>query len=196
MSIVIINTNCANLQSIKIAIKRLGYQVIISDHKRDIIHAKKIFLPGVGSAKAVMQELYKKNLVNLISKLQQPVLGICLGMQLFSKLSEENNNCNMLNLIPYLTVKLNNAQYVVPHIGWNSIEYVKENILFRNISTHARFYFLHSYCIYPNKYTIAVTEHGSLFSAAIQKNNFFGVQFHPEKSGIDGLKLIKNFLEI
>ncbi|WP_075431714.1 imidazole glycerol phosphate synthase subunit HisH [Buchnera aphidicola] len=196
MSIVIINTGCANLFSVKIAIQRLGYQVLISDNRKDILTAKKIFLPGVGSSTSVMMMLRKKNLIETICQLKQPVLGICLGMQLFSNISLENNRCKMLNIIPDLTVRLHSQKYSLPHIGWNNVYFHKYNILFDGIDSGTRFYFLHSYCIYPTKYTIALTKHGSFFSAAIKKNNFFGVQFHPEKSGINGLQLLKNFLEI
>ena len=143
-----------------------------------------------------MKMLHKKNLINLICQLQQPVLGICLGMQLFSNLSLENNSCQMLNIIPDLTVRLNSKKHSLPHIGWNNVFFHTYNILFDGIDSGTRFYFLHSYCIYPTTCTVALTKHGSLFSAAIQKNNFFGVQFHPEKSGINGLQLLKNFLEI
>ncbi|AEH39660.1 imidazole glycerol-phosphate synthase [Buchnera aphidicola (Cinara tujafilina)] len=196
MSIVIVNTSCANLFSLQVAIKRLGYNALISDHIQDIVNAEKVFFPGVGSAKSVMRVLKNKNLINIIRKLTQPVLGICLGMQLFSRTSAESNHCKMLKIIPDITIKLNSKEYSLPHIGWNQVYYTKNNILFKKINPGTRFYFLHSYCIYISQYTIAFTEHGSCFSSAIQKNNFFGVQFHPEKSGTNGLQLLKNFLEI
>lgn len=196
MSIVIINTGSANLFSVQVAINRLGYKVNVSNKINDIVSAKKIFLPGVGSAFSIMDFLKKKKLIDVIRQLKQPILGICLGMQLLSIYSEENNNHNMLNIIPYPTIKLNSKNLSLPHIGWNVVHCLRDHLLFNNININSRFYFLHSYCIPINLYTVASVQYGSIFSAAIQKDNFFGVQFHPEKSGKDGEQLLKNFLEI
>ncbi|XBC38276.1 MAG: imidazole glycerol phosphate synthase subunit HisH [Buchnera aphidicola (Floraphis choui)] len=194
--VVIINTGCANLSSIKYAVCRLGYNPIISTSKEDILNSNKMLLPGVGTAYSAMCMLKKLNLLNLIKDYQQPLLGICLGMQLLSSFSSESKGTYMLNIINSPVYLLNSNSLPLPHNGWNNVEICTNNILFHGIENNSKFYFLHSYAFYINKYTIAKTLYNIYFSAAIQKNNFFGVQFHPEKSGELGLKVLKNFLEI
>ncbi|XBC38810.1 MAG: imidazole glycerol phosphate synthase subunit HisH [Buchnera aphidicola (Melaphis rhois)] len=196
MSIVIINTGCSNLSSIKYAICRLGYNPKISTSVRDILNANKILLPGVGAAYSAIRVLSESNLLNIIKKCQQPFLGICLGMQLLSAFSSEAQGLDLLSIINSPVYRLNSGSLPLPHNGWNNVEICKNNVLFEDIENHSKFYFLHSYSVDITKYTIAKTLYNTYFSAAIQKNNFFGVQFHPEKSGKVGLKLLKNFLEI
>ncbi|VFP78053.1 Imidazole glycerol phosphate synthase subunit HisH [Buchnera aphidicola (Cinara cuneomaculata)] len=196
MTIVIINTGCSNLNSIKYSIQRVGYQASITDSIHDIKIAHKIFLPGVGTAAAVINILKNKNLLSFIKNTTQPILGICLGMQLLGTYSDEGKKCILLNKIPYSIKKLPNNNCYIPHIGWNIVNITKNNFLFNNIDDNTRFYFLHSYYMKQNEYTIAISKHGISFCSAVAVENFFGVQFHPEKSGYSGEQLIKNFLEI
>ncbi|AEO07924.1 imidazole glycerol phosphate synthase subunit HisH [Buchnera aphidicola] len=196
MNIVIIDTGCANLTSIQVAIKHLGYNSIITDNPSIILKAKKIFLPGVGTAAAVMKVLQKKNIINIIKELKQNVLGICLGMQLFFNFSEESNGIKTLGVMKYPVLRLKDTNLSLPHIGWNQIKFQIAHPLFKNIPNYSRFYFVHSYIVPINEYTLSTTTYGINFSSIIQKNNFFGVQFHPEKSGNIGSQLLKNFLEI
>ncbi|ALD15067.1 imidazole glycerol phosphate synthase subunit HisH [Buchnera aphidicola (Aphis glycines)] len=197
MEIVILNTGCANLTSIKIAVKKLGYTFQITSNPDSLLKSKKLIIPGVGTASAVMKILYKKNLVNIIKNMKQPVLGICLGMQIFCQLSEECNGTKTIGILNNCsTVLLKSSHLSLPHIGWNCIDIKKKHLLFKNIQNKSRFYFVHSYIIPVGKYTLATSNYDVFFSAVIQKNNFFGVQFHPEKSGDIGAQLLKNFLEI
>ncbi|XBC40340.1 MAG: imidazole glycerol phosphate synthase subunit HisH [Buchnera aphidicola (Nurudea ibofushi)] len=196
MSVVIINTGCANLSSVKYAIHRLGYNPVISTSRREILRSKKIFFPGVGTAHSAMHALKKLNLLNIIKDVQQPFLGICLGMQLLGSYSEESQGMHTLDIINFPVCALKSEKFPVPHNGWNNVEVCKNNILFNGIKNNSKFYFLHSYVVHVNEYTIAKTAYNICFSAAVNKDNFFGVQFHPEKSGELGLTLLKNFLEI
>ncbi|WP_343189519.1 imidazole glycerol phosphate synthase subunit HisH [Buchnera aphidicola] len=195
MKVLILDTGCANFSSVKFAIRRLGYTPIISNEYSDIVSSKRIIFPGVGTPFSAMDVLKKKKIVDLIKNYSNPILGICLGMQLFCKYSEESKSVKNLNIIKYSITCLNN-NLPLPHIGWNKVFSCKKNVLFKNILEGSRFYFLHKYILFLNKYSILKTKYGCKFTAALQKNNFFGVQFHPEKSGTVGLHLLKNFLEI
>ncbi|QCI17515.1 imidazole glycerol phosphate synthase subunit HisH [Buchnera aphidicola (Acyrthosiphon lactucae)] len=196
MDIVIVDTGSANLTSIRVAIKKLGYHSIITSEPSIISKSKKIFLPGVGTASSVMNLLYKKNIIDVIQKSKQTILGICLGMQLFCDFSEECNGVKTIGIIKSSVLRLKNNNLPLPHIGWNQITFHKTHPLFKKIPNNSRFYFVHSYIVPINKYTLSKTNYGIDFSSVIQKNNFFGVQFHPEKSGKIGSQLLKNFLEI
>ncbi|VFP87941.1 Imidazole glycerol phosphate synthase subunit HisH [Buchnera aphidicola (Cinara piceae)] len=196
MSIVIINTGCSNLFSIQCSIRRLGYSVTVTDSVHDIKQAKKIFLPGIGTSISVMNFLREKNLLSFLKDTNQPILGICLGMQLLGKYSYEGKKCILLNKVSCLIKKLPNINCSVPHIGWNTVHYNVNNNIFKNIDNNTQFYFLHSFYMKVNQYTIASSIHGVQFCSAMVVKNFFGVQFHPEKSGSQGEQLIKNFLEI
>ncbi|XBC40844.1 MAG: imidazole glycerol phosphate synthase subunit HisH [Buchnera aphidicola (Nurudea yanoniella)] len=196
MYIVIVNTGCSNLSSIRYAIRRLGYNPVISTSKQAILRSDKLVLPGVGTAFSVMKTLKKLDLLDCIKTFQKPLLGICLGMQLLANFSEESNGINMLGIFNSSVRLLSSDCFPIPHNGWNNVEICKKNILFEDIPNNSKFYFLHSYAFFLNKYTTTQTLYNTYFSASIQKNNFFGVQFHPEKSGKIGLQLLKNFLEI
>ncbi|QCI20258.1 imidazole glycerol phosphate synthase subunit HisH [Buchnera aphidicola (Brachycaudus cardui)] len=196
MNIVIIDTGCANLTSIKVAIKRLGYNAIITSEPSRVLKSNKVFLPGVGTASAVMNFLFEKKLVHIIKKLTQPILGICLGMQLLCDFSEECHGVHTIGIIQSSVLRLKTNNLPLPHIGWNKIKFNESHPLFKNIRNNERFYFVHSYIVPINKYTLSTTDYGVNFSSSIQKNNFFGVQFHPEKSGNIGSQLLKNFLEM
>ncbi|OTA21612.1 glutamine amidotransferase [Xenorhabdus beddingii] len=195
MKIVILDTGCANLASVAYAIRRLGYEPLISSDANIVRSADKLFLPGVGTATAAMAQLGQRQLIPLISSLSQPVLGICLGMQLLADISAEGN-IPLLKLIEAPVEKMVTADLPLPHMGWNQVTAQKGHPLFRHIADHARFYFVHSYALPIGEYTIAQTAYGKTFSSAIAKDNFFGVQFHPERSGAAGSQLLKNFLEM
>ena len=197
MNVVILDTGCANLSSVAYAVKRLGYEPIVSRDTNTILHADKVFLPGVGTASAAMEKLNERELIPLIKTLTQPVLGICLGMQLLGSISEEGyENIPLLGIIDSPVQKMDANGLPVPHSGWNQVKALAGHPLFREISDDAYFYFVHGYSMPISANTIAQTEYGNLFSSAINQDNFYGVQFHPERSGAAGARLIQNFLEM
>ncbi|MGV8002941.1 imidazole glycerol phosphate synthase subunit HisH [Photorhabdus temperata subsp. temperata] len=204
MKVVILDTGCANLSSVAYAIQKLGYKPEISLDPATILAADKLLLPGVGTASAAMDQLKQRELIPLIKVLSQPVLGICLGMQLFAATSEEGdhvtgdtgNNVTLLELIDSPVKKMATNGLPLPHMGWNQVLPKAGHPLFCGIKDNSYFYFVHSYAIPVNTYTITQTEYGNTFSSAIAKDNFFGVQFHPERSGAAGARLLKNFLEM
>jgi glutamine amidotransferase len=199
---VIVNTGCANLSSVKFAIERLGFAVEISDNIAEIQAADKVILPGVGSAQHAMKNIQNKQLTETIKGLTQPVLGFCLGMQLMATSSTENASndalsvVNCLDLIPTTIEPLQAKQQRLPHMGWNTLTRVAEHPIFEGIKVGDYFYFVHSFAAPVSNYTIATCEYGSEFSAAIAKDNFVGCQFHPERSGKLGSKIIQNFLSL
>ncbi|MDA7747001.1 imidazole glycerol phosphate synthase subunit HisH [Psychromonas sp.] len=198
--IVIIDTGCANLSSVRFAIERLGYDVVVSKDPVILQQADKLFLPGVGTAKEAMANLIDRNLVDEIKKLTQPVLGICLGMQMLAEGSEEGfaeqATIDTLGLVDGFVEKMEVAPLRSPHMGWNQITPKLDEPLFKEIPAGSYFYFVHSYALPVNDNTIASCEYGTPFTAAVNKDNFYGVQFHPERSGKAGAQLIKNFLEL
>lgn len=196
--IVIVNTGCANIASVKYAVERLGVFVEVSDDPDAIAAADKVFLPGVGSANAAMQSIQHKNLVPHIQALRQPVLGICLGMQLMVDSSQEGvqGDTQCLGLIPGEVKRMQVGERRLPHMGWNTVTPVADAALFRGIDAGSYFYFVHSFAIDEFAHTHARCEYGQRFSASIHKDNFYGVQFHPERSGPAGAKLLENFLAL
>lgn len=195
-NVVIINSGCANLASVDFALRRLGIDARITEDEKLIKAADKVVLPGVGTALAAMNELQSINLIDVIKSLTQPVLGICLGMQLLTEFSDETNGVNLLNIIPTQTKLIIEPKLPVPHCGWNLVTPTTDHPLFKGLSDNAYFYFVHSYRVAMSEYTIAKTHYGQDFSAAIGFKNFMGVQFHPERSGRVGAQLLKNFIEI
>lgn len=197
---VIVDTGCANLASVKFAVQRLGFDITISDNKQLISNAAKVILPGVGSARHAMQNIQAKGLVDTLQQLTQPVLGFCLGMQLMARSSVEGGQNNQrvpcLGVIPTDIKPLDSKSLRLPHMGWNTLEQITEHPIFSGITAGAYCYFVHSFAAPISQYTIAKSQYGSQFSAAIAKNNFIGCQFHPERSSKLGSKIIQNFLEM
>ena len=193
MKIVIIKYNAGNVYSVSSALKRLGYEAIITSDLKKIESAEKIIFPGVGEASSAMKYLEENGLDKVIPKLKQPFLGVCLGLQLLCEHSEENDTkcIGVFNE----EVKLFPPKMKVPHMGWNSIK-TSENKLFSNLSDNSYVYFVHSYFADLSEYTIAETNYILPFSAALNKDNFYAVQFHPEKSGVVGEQILKNFIEL
>jgi glutamine amidotransferase len=193
MKIAIINYGAGNIQSIKFAFQRLGYDAILTDAEDKIKNADKVIFPGVGEASSAMKMLKQSGLDTLIPQLKQPVLGICLGMQLMCHSSEEGNT-EGLGIFDTNVVKFSN-KVKVPQIGWNEISNLKTD-LFKGISEKEHIYLVHSFYAPLSKETIATSDYGLSYSAALAKNNFFGVQFHPEKSSAVGEQILINFLEM
>ncbi|MDO6405275.1 MAG: imidazole glycerol phosphate synthase subunit HisH [Pantoea sp.] len=196
MNVVILDTGCANLSSVKWAVERLGYTPEVSRDPDVVLRADKLFLPGVGTAQAAMNQLQERDLIELVKACTQPVLGICLGMQLLGRGSDENGGVTTLGILDEPVTLMDTKGLPLPHMGWNQITSQAGNHLFRGIDDGSYFYFVHSYAMPVNANTIAQCEYGLPFTAALQKDNFFGVQFHPERSGKAGAQLLKNFLEM
>lgn len=195
--VVIINTGCANISSVRFALERLQVAVEVSDNSSVIQSADKVILPGVGTAAAAMKSINQKSLVEVITSLEQPVLGVCLGMQLMVENSAESRDgrVDCLNLIPGTVERMQVGERRLPHMGWNTVTPAQDSPLFHGIPSNSYFYFVHSFCVGVSDYTLAACEYGMNFSAALHHNNFYGVQFHPERSGRAGAQLLKNFVE-
>ena len=193
MRIALIDYGAGNVQSVKYAVNRLGYEPILTKNHDVIRNADKVIFPGVGAAKAAMDQLKESGLDKVIPTLTQPVLGICVGMQLMCKHSEEGD-VKCLGIIDSEVKRFNNG-LKIPHMGWNTISKLESEI-FNFLPKEEQVYFVHSYYVPENKYTIASTDYGVNFSAAIQKDNFYAVQFHTEKSGDIGEQILKQFLEL
>ena len=207
MEVVIIDYNAGNIRSVENALKRLSVEPVITADKQLIRHADKVIFPGVGEAATTMSFLQERGLDVLIKSLTQPVLGICLGMQLMCRYSEEGAT-NCLGIFDTEVKRFESLSHEdkVPHMGWNTIYNLQNNMkvvdggmkpgscLFKGVADNSYVYFVHSYYVPVNDYTVATTDYIQPFSAAIQKDNFFATQFHPEKSGSIGEQILKNFL--
>ncbi len=194
MKIVIIQYNAGNIQSVLYALERLGVAAVVTDAHEEIQTADKVIFPGVGEASSAMQYLRQRNLDELIIHLQQPVLGICLGMQLMCAYSSENNTkCLGIFEEEVKQFETQDPSFKIPQIGWNTMQSLK-GPLFHKIEENSFAYFVHSYFAAKGKHTIASTNYIKEYSSALQKNNFYGVQFHPEKSAKVGEQIIQNFL--
>jgi imidazole glycerol-phosphate synthase subunit HisH len=199
MELVIIQYNAGNIQSVLYALERIGATATVTDDIEKIRQADKIIFPGVGEASSAMRYLQARSLDTFIKSLQQPVLGICLGMQLMCSYSEENDT-TCLGIFDETVKKFANKTPTgntlkVPQIGWNQIADTKTT-LFNNIQPNSYCYFVHGYYAAKGDHTIATTEYGINYSAALHKNNFYGTQFHPEKSATVGEKILANFLSL
>lgn len=203
MNLAIIKYNAGNIQSVLNALERLGFKAEVTDDPEQIKAADKIIFPGVGAASSAMQSLQQNNLDKVIKDLKQPVLGICVGMQLLCKHSEESDT-ECLNIVPVQVKKFVSpspseeglgASLKIPQVGWNTI-YDLQTSLFNRIPNNSYIYNVHSYYAEDSPYTIAKCTYGINYAAAIRKDNFYGVQFHTEKSATTGDKIIQNFLEL
>ena len=192
--IVIIKYNAGNIQSVLFALERIGVNAVVTDDKEKISSADKIIFPGVGEASTAMNYLKQRNLDAVIKSARQPLLGICLGMQLLCNHSEENNT-DCLGIFNAQVKRFQSNDLKIPQIGWNNIQ-VKNSLLFNNIKNDSYCYFVHSYYAEINESAIATTLYGIEFSSALNKNNFYGVQFHPEKSADTGEQILRNFLSL
>ncbi|HLT86559.1 MAG TPA: imidazole glycerol phosphate synthase subunit HisH [Sphingobacterium sp.] len=190
----IVNYGAGNIFSLTAALDRVGIDYGMINNVDDFDHYDRIIIPGVGHAGAAMRKLEETGLVQHIVSLKKPVLGICVGMQLLTSFSEEGN-AELLNIVPLKTLHFDKRiSKKVPHMGWNSILPKKDCPLFENVTDNSYFYFVHSYFIEADEqYTSAFCTYDVVFSAAIQKENFYGVQFHPEKSGKAGEQILLNF---
>ncbi|MGN4935534.1 imidazole glycerol phosphate synthase subunit HisH [Aeromonas rivipollensis] len=202
--LVIIDTGCANLASVRMAFERLGVQPLVSCQAADIEQADKLILPGVGTAVAAMKNLNERNLVPLIRTAKQPLLGFCLGMQMLAQASEENMNVDgdsgqlidCLGIVPGRIRLMEVGNLRLPHMGWNQIEHDETHPLLKGIQSGSYFYFVHSYALEVTDATLATCDYGQPFTAIVGRDNFFGAQFHPERSGSAGARLLQNFLEL
>ncbi|MEY2670953.1 MAG: Imidazole glycerol phosphate synthase subunit HisH1 [Bacteroidota bacterium] len=190
MKIAIINYGAGNIQSILFAIERLGYTAVLTNNPDEIQQADKVIFPGVGEASYAMQKLIESGLDSLIPNLKQPVLGICLGMQLMCHHSEEGNTVG-LGIFDANVIRFSNNMKV-PQMGWNQI-YDLKSLLFKGINENEYMYLVHSYYVPNCKEAIATTNYDIEYASALQKNNFYGTQFHPEKSGDVGEQILANF---
>jgi glutamine amidotransferase len=196
LNIVIIKYNAGNIQSVLYALERIGLQASVTDDPAQISAADKVIFPGVGEASSAMQYLRERKLDQLILSLRQPVLGICLGMQLMCKYSEENNT-ECLGIFDEQVKKFmpKDPALKVPQIGWNTISQLKTE-LFKGLPDNTYCYFVHGYYAAKGSDTIAEANYDLSYSAALHKDNFYGVQFHPEKSAAAGERILSNFIEL
>ena len=194
MKVAIVKYNAGNTQSVRNALDRLGVENVITDDAETLKTADRVIFPGVGEASSAMSYLRTRKLDEIIKSLRQPVLGICLGMQLLCSFSEENDT-NCLGILPYNVCRFPNDHLKVPQIGWNNISGLKSP-LFEKVPSGSYVYFVHGYYVEKGTETIATAEYGLEFSAAVHHQNYYAVQFHAEKSGAVGAKIMENFLKI
>ena len=196
MKTVIVNSGCANIASVKFAFERLGANVNVSSDLQEISKADRVILPGVGTFDFAMSGLIKNQLINAIKSLSQPVLGICLGMQLYFEGSAEGVTQG-LGLAKGIADKfLSEPNLPVPHMGWNQLENLSDDPLLTGLDEGSYVYFVHSYFIPLGETTLAETTYGTTFSASVRKENFWGCQFHPERSSDVGATILNNFLKL
>ena len=192
--VVLVDAGGANVGSVRYALQRLGVDAALSDDARTIRAASHVIMPGVGAAEPGMRRLRERGLLDTIRALSQPVLGICLGMQLLFEHSEEADT-EGLGIVPGRVRKLTAGDgRRVPHMGWNTLGLSRENALLHDDDREQHAYFVHSYAAPVGAYTIAHSTYGECFSAAVQHENYFGVQFHPERSSSLGARVLRNFL--
>lgn len=194
MKVAIVKYNAGNTQSVVYALNRLGCEPIVTDEAELLLHADKVIFPGVGEASTAMAYLKARGLDQVISQLKQPVLGICLGLQLMCKYSEENNT-PCLGIFDIQVKRFPQIGLKVPQMGWNNVYDLKEP-LYKGIGENAYMYFVHSYYAELSEYTAAKCLYSTAFSASLHKDNFYAVQFHAEKSAEAGAKLLENFLKV
>ena len=194
--VAIVDSIGSNLASLIFALNRIGSSFEITDEIDVLNKASHIILPGVGAAKNAMTKLKQRKLIDEISKLTKPTLGICLGMQIFMDASDEDD-AKCLGIISNTCRPFeNNRDYPVPHMGWNKVRFNRDSVLTKNLKDDDYYYFVHSYYVPISSETIGVSSYPIEFSAVVQKDNFFGTQFHPEKSGLSGSKILQNFVSL
>lgn len=194
MKVAIVKYNAGNVESVKNALNRLGVEPVLTDDASELQTADKVIFPGVGEASTAMNYLRQRNLDAAIKNLTQPVLGVCLGMQLLCKSSEENAT-KCLGILPYKVRKFESDTLKIPQMGWNNVFDLKSP-LFENIPENSFVYFVHSYYVETGAETVATCDYALNFSAAVRRENFYAVQFHTEKSGAVGERILENFLKI
>lgn len=194
MKVAIVKYNGGNTASVANALIRLGVEPLITDAADELRAADKVIFPGVGEASTAMNYLRERGLDSIIRSLTQPVLGICLGMQLMCETSEENTT-QCLGIMPYRVRRFESGTLKIPHTGWNRISEL-DSTLFEGVAEGERVYFVHGYYVETGESTTATCEYGQEFSAAFGRDNFHAIQFHPEKSGFVGERILKNFLRI
>lgn len=198
MRVAIIKYNAGNIRSVLFALERLGVQASVTDNEEEIRNATHVIFPGVGAAGTAMEYLRERGLDKLITSLTQPFLGVCLGMQLMCKYSEENDTeCLGIFDIPVkkFIAPAEGERFKIPHMGWNSLHDLKTTLM-QGLKDGDYCYFVHSYYAEKSAYSIATTNYILPYSSALHKNNFYGVQFHPEKSALVGEQILKNFLTL
>jgi glutamine amidotransferase len=191
----VVDYSAGNIASVANALTTLGVEFAICPDVRTLARCDGIILPGVGAAPGAMASLRQRELTEFLSTTKTPLLGICLGMQVLFQYSEEGS-ANCLGVLPGTVKRCDGNFRKVPHMGWNAVVQVAANPIMDGLGEREHFYFAHSYYTPGSLHTTATTNEGVTFTAAIRKDNYFGVQFHPEKSGSVGLKLLKNFIEI
>jgi glutamine amidotransferase len=188
----VVDYEAGNLTSVTNALSSIGVEYVISSGVETLSRCKGIILPGVGSAIGAMQSLNKRRLTEFLTSIDNPFLGICLGMQLLYERSEEGET-ECLGVVPGTAKQFDSGRTKVPHMGWNTVTFTSDNPLTQKLGNAPYMYFAHSYAAEVNGVTTGVTDCGVQFTSVMQKKNYFGVQFHPEKSGDTGLQLLKNF---
>lgn len=197
MSLVIVDTGCANLASVSYAFERLGASAIITDDAETIMSAERVVLPGVGSAPFAMRNIEAKQLKLVLQSLTQPVIGICLGMQLlFESLAEGGETVRGLGLVSGAVTELETGDLPAPHMGWNTLTVLKDDPLLQGVTDGDFAYFVHSFAAPISEATLVRSEYGSRFSAIVRQDNVWGCQFHPERSSKTGALILKNFLDL
>ena len=196
MQVALVKCGGANFGSVQYALERLGIDAVVTDDAEIIQKADKVILPGVGSAQAAMDRIAQHDLADTLKNLQQPCLAICLGMQILCESSVEGDT-QCLGIIPTKVQAMQASEGIrVPHMGWNQVSHQENHPLFKDISQDDYAYFVHGFSVPVNGYTIALSTHGETFSAAMQYRNYFAVQYHPERSGQHGLKILENFINL
>jgi glutamine amidotransferase len=194
MKVAIVKYNAGNVESVRNALRRLNVEPVLTDDAETLKSADRVIFPGVGEASTAMRFLRERNLDAAIKSLTQPVLGICLGMQLLCRFSDENET-DCLGILPYRVRRFDSETLKIPQIGWNNIFDLKSDLL-KGVAENAYVYFVHSFYVEAGAETIAACDYGVKFSAAVGYKNFYAVQFHAEKSGAVGERILENFLKI
>ena len=192
----IVDTGCANLASVGFAFDRLGAKYTITQNADEIYAAERVLIPGVGAAPYAMNALRERELIPVLQNLTQPVMGICLGMQLIFDTSVENGGTSCLSMVDGQIVDLDTGDLPSPHMGWNTLDNIADDPLLSGVQSGDYAYFVHSYCAPVSARTLASTTYGQSFSAVVRQGNVYGCQFHPERSGAVGAKILENFLKV